>query len=243
MMPASAQDRPGLRSLLVAVGLTISAAGQGPPFPLSQPVTGTGSGFTTMSQPSAGDFNNDARDDLASVEVLPSGSAGVLRVILTTPGGGYGPPTTVHSWPPGVANGFRPLCRDFTADGNVDIVATFRTSSIGSQTFLFAGNGAGQFSVPIPIPDPTDTPGPWHECFDAPSMAIPGGTAFLLGTKTSNPTVYIAYVVHVFGQAVWVLPAPAVINGPTSLAALQFVSTGDINGDGQHDLVGQGFSP
>jgi hypothetical protein len=222
----------GLRAISLSCALVISAMGQAPPFPMSQPVTGASPLFCCGFR-SAADFNHDGRDDLANVQPW-----GQLMTSLATPSGGYGPATPIYTWPPG--NGAAlPLCHDVTGDGNVDIVASCQTYASAAQTLLFPGTGTGQFGVPIPIPDTSGFIAPNHTLFAADSLAGPGTSAFLLCSWTYNPVAYKIYLVQVNGQTVQ-MSAPAVFNAPPTFQTFYFTHSGDINGDGNHDLVGVG---
>ena len=157
-----------LTASIWAIGMALSLAAQSP-FPMSSPAIGCCPAFGGLSYAVA-DFNGDGREDIAA-----AASGSQLGVTLTIPGGGYGTGVAIATLP-----GLTPPASlvggagDFTGDGAADILwSVISWTTVTATTYVYPGNGAGQFGTPIVVPDPSTA----QEHFACVNVNVPGVTS------------------------------------------------------------------
>ncbi len=204
---AIADARSDSLTVLLGNGTGGFTAAPGSPFPAGQ----------TPVSVVVGDFNGDARPDLAIADL-----SGYVTVLLGNGTGGFtaasGSPFPAGSGPESVAVG------DFNGDGKLDLAIANGT---GDNVTVLLGNGTGGFAAAPGSPFPAgsgpqsvavgDFNGDGH-----PDLAIPnangGNVTVLLGNGTGGFT-----------------PAPG--SPFPAGSGLESVAVGDFNVDGKPDLV------
>lgn len=168
-----------------------------------------------------GDFNGDGIPDLA----VTSDTDGWVNVFLIQKGGlAPSPPVRIGSpfgfEPSGVAVG------DFNGDGKLDLAVANRAGN--AMLAVVMGNGDGSFGTPV-----------YYGTFGQSAYAVVvAGNELLLRNGSGNISVFRNNGDGTFTQApdivLGVNPPAGVTSGPSTV---QYMASGDFNGDGKVDFV------
>ena len=171
-----------------------------------------------------GDFNNDGKMDVVTLDESSSGGQGTrLSVLLGTGAGGFEAQRTIStaSQPRDVAAG------DFNNDGKLDVVVV--NFALSNNVLIYLGDGAGNLSP-----------------LSASSTGV--GNPFTVAVADFNNDgkldlvvgfEFTGGVVIMLGQGNGLFGAATLYNGTSGapLSGTQRVITGDFNKDGKQDLV------
>ncbi|WP_399897444.1 N-acetylmuramoyl-L-alanine amidase [Streptomyces sp. BBFR51] len=183
-----------------------------------QLVTSGGGGGTPGGSPT--DFTGDGKDDIITFTQNPEADV----YVAPSTGSGFGDAKVWHDFfAPG---GETPLTGDFNGDGKDDAV-TF-TKGADSDVYVAPSNGVDGFG-PATV---------WHDHF-APGGEIPavgdingdGNDDIITFTHDTNAKVYVALSNGVDGFG------PATVWHDHFAPAGEFPAIGDINGDGNDDII------
>jgi len=169
------------------------------------------------SELAVGDFNADGNPDLAAIDL----SSNSIQILLGKGDGSFGRPMSVSV---GVNVGFSLATADFNGDGKLDLVITLNS---GNNVVLFLGNGDGTFQAGknIGVGFPAN--------FAATADFNHDGKADLAVGGSSSLSVLLGNGDGTFKA------------GPVYPIALTFAynpGIGDLNGDGNLDLVVPGMT-
>jgi len=176
------------------------------------PLTTTFSGAAKIM--AVGDLNNDGFPDVISYDYASSTGINILI------GNGDGTFQTPRTIPNGAAQGI--AIGDFNGDGKADFAAT---SFLGTVT-IYLGNGDGTFNAGIPI----STGGSGSNEVVAGDFNHDGKLDLAITNQNSNNVSVL------FGQGNGTF-APAVFYPLDPASIPQALALGDINGDGNPDIV------
>ena len=179
-----------------------------------------GSTYAISAYPSGvtiGDFNNDAKPDIAVANRNITGGSGSLTVLNSTSYGGFGTPVTTT-----LPQSLRDVdARDMDGDGKVDLVFAADYGSIGLG--ILRGNGDGTFAAPTAVVSGTNYTAVATGDLNGDGVPDVAGTA----ANTATATVHFANSDGTFA-------APA--SYAVGVTAADIVRA-DLNADGKPDLV------